>query len=207
MASVKYTRHEVDGRLFGGSSNAVSRSAFSLALLSLSRVLLLGAFLTALFAFGFAFGFGPGLAFAFFATGLLPTFALPPGVFGPGFLVAAALVVLLAGVRPVCAFGRPAGFPAAEVAYVRVASECMRPNWEDDKVDLPLLCSDDWSTRASHGLYPNRVTTLKLRPTIFVDRARCAGTTTVILASVWIRSGEMMCTGRSRGRRPLLVDL
>lgn len=69
----------------------------------------------------FFFGFGV----AFFALGLRPTLALPTAVFGPGFF-AAAFVVLLAGARPVCAFGRDAGLAAVRVAYVRVAMKHMR---------------------------------------------------------------------------------
>jgi len=86
---------------FGGLSSAASFRALSLAILSLFKAVLLGAFLTA--AFGAAFGFGFRLAADFLALGFAPTFALPAGVLGPGFLVVApaALAVLLAGARPV----------------------------------------------------------------------------------------------------------
>lgn len=79
-----------------------------------------GAFLAAL-AFGLALAF-----VAFFALGLRPTLFLPAAVLGPGFLEVEALVVRRVVVRPVCAFGRPAGFAAVVVAYDRVVKDSIR---------------------------------------------------------------------------------
>jgi len=136
MLSAKKTGHVAAGSNLGESSNAASFKAFSLVTLSLFRALWLGAFLTGFFGFGVGFGFGFALALVVFALGFAPTLALPSGVLGPGLSVVAALLVLLAGVRPVCALGRLAGFPAAVVAYVRVLMKQIRPTRACDEVDL-----------------------------------------------------------------------
>jgi len=138
VCSWKKMAHGPAGSFFGELSNAASFSSFSLAILSFVTVALLGAFLTifltAFFGLGLGpglalgpgldlgvdFAFGPGVAFSVFALGFAPTLALPSAVLGPGFLAVAALVVFFAGVRPVYAFGRLAGFFTASVAYVRV---------------------------------------------------------------------------------------
>lgn len=138
-ASAKIIVQGVSDSFLGVSSRAFSFTAFSLAILAWFRAVLFGTFFTA----GFL-GFGFGLAGAFFAFGFgfgfRPTAFFPAAVLGPGFL-GAAVLVLLAGVRPVCAFGRPTGFAVALVAYDRVATKHMRLDLEDgcDGLDSLLL--------------------------------------------------------------------
>ena len=125
-ASANNTDQAVAGATLGVLSRACAFKSFSLATRSRFSLVLDGGFgvLTTFFAFGL--GLGLGLAFTFglalvTAFGFLPTLLFPAAVFGPGFDVADTFVVRLAGVLPVCCFGRPAGLAAAVVAYVRVA--------------------------------------------------------------------------------------
>lgn len=62
------------------------------------------------------FGLGFVAALGFFVFGFRPTAFLPAGVLGPGLEEVDALVDLLAGVRPVWAFGRLAGLAVEPVA-------------------------------------------------------------------------------------------
>lgn len=186
--SAKTTPHCVAGNCFGSPRRAASLVVLVFVLLAVVSAVFDAGFLT-LVVFTAVFFFA-GFLVGFF--GFLPTFAFPAAVFGPGFLaVVPALVVRLVVVLPVCAFGLPTGFEvAAAVAYERVEDVHIRnkPSYVDE--NLMSLSSVEELTRASHGLYPNRVTALKLRPASFADNARLTGNAIVIALS-GKRSGEL----------------
>lgn len=113
MVSVKRMCQGVEGRALGVSRRACAFSSLSRVLRFSATAVLDGAFFSAFFTAFLAVFFGFGEASA---LGFRPTFFFPSAVFGPGFFGVVVLVVRRAGVRPVCALGRPTGRGEVEVA-------------------------------------------------------------------------------------------